>query len=120
MELDVSMAHIVRGVLMVGATGVIQVVAQLALSHILLIGHLLQVTMWAALYYNAWGKFGSFGNALYSSLASFTTLGATELALPPVHRMVGAFESAAGMMMFGWSTALLVAVVQRTDRRQRS
>ena len=30
-----------------------------------------------------------------------------------------AFESAAGMMMFGWSTALLVAVVVRTDRRAR-
>ena len=147
MELDVSMAHIVRGILMVGATGVIQVVAQLALSHmldilpsppqsryptfymlthsvtavlILLIGHLLQVTMWAALYYNAWGEFGTFANALYFSLASFTTLGATELTLPPAHRMVGAFEAAAGMMMFGWSTALLVAVVQRTDRRVRS
>jgi hypothetical protein len=33
--------------------------------------------------------------------------------------MIGAFESAAGMMMFGWSTALLVAVVVRTDRRAR-
>jgi hypothetical protein len=67
------------------------------------------------------GEFGSFNNALYFSLASFTTLGATELTLPPAHRMVGAFESAAGMimMMFGWSTALLVAVVQRTDRRAR-
>jgi hypothetical protein len=30
--------------------------------------------------------------------------------------MVGALESAAGMLMFGWSTALLVRVVQRTDR----
>jgi hypothetical protein len=26
---------------------------------------------------------------------------------------------AAGMLMFGWSTALLVAVVQRTDRHSR-
>jgi hypothetical protein len=29
--------------------------------------------------------------------------------------MVGALGSAAGMLMFGWSTALLVRVVQRTD-----
>jgi hypothetical protein len=58
--------------------------------------------------HNASGEFGSFNNARYFSLASFTTLGATELTLPPAHRMVGAFESAAGMMMFGWSTALLV------------
>ncbi len=147
MELDSSMLHLehlIRGVLLVGATGVIQVLAQLALSHvlerlpsppqtrypkfymlthsvsavvILLIGHLLQVTMWAALYYDAWDEFGSFNNALYFSLASFTTLGASDLSLAHVHRMMGAFESAAGMMMFGWSTALLVSVVQRADRR---
>lgn len=144
MQLDFSMSHIVSGMLMVGATGVIQVIAQLVLSRmlvilpsppesryptfymlthsvtavlILLVGHILQVALWAVLYHNAWGEFGSLGNALYFSLASFTTLGATELTLPPTHRMVGAFESAAGMMMFGWSTALLVAVVQRTDRR---
>ena len=30
MELDAPMAHIVRGILMVAATGVVQVVAQLA------------------------------------------------------------------------------------------
>jgi hypothetical protein len=34
--------------------------------------------------------------------------------LPPDHRLVGALEAAAGMLMFGWSTALLVAVVRRT------
>ena len=146
MLLDDSVGRIVRGILMVGATGVIQVLAQLALSHmldivpsppesryptfymlthsvsavmILLIGHLLQVTMWAALYYYDWGVFRSFGEALYFSLASFTTLGASELTLPHTHRMIGAFESAAGMMMFGWSTALLVSVVQRGDRRPR-
>jgi len=39
--------------------------------------------------------------------------------LAPRHRMLGASESAAGMMMFGWSTAVLVAVVGRTDRRRR-
>ena len=146
MELDAPMAHIVRGILMVGATGIVQVVAQLALSRmmdvlpsppesryptfymlthsvsavmILLIGHVLQVTLWAALYFYDWGAFKSFGTAMYFSLASFTTLGAAELSLPPQHRMIGAFESAAGMMMFGWSTALLVAVVVRTDRRAR-
>lgn len=73
----------------------------------------------AALYFYDWGAFKSFGIAMYFSLASFTTLGASELTLPPHHRLIGAFESAAGMMMFGWSTALLVAVVVRTDRRAR-
>ena len=75
------MDHIVRGILMVGATGIVQVLAQFALSHlmdvlpsppesrfprffmlthsvgavmILLIGHVLQVTLWAMLYFFYW------------------------------------------------------------------
>ena len=134
------------GMLMIVATGVIQVVAQLVLSHmmdvlpsppqsryprfymlthsvtavvILMTGHILQVTMWAMVYHYDWDEFIDFKSALYFSLASFTTLGATDLALPPEHRMVGALEAAAGMLMFGWSTALLVGVVQRTDHRPR-
>ena len=88
---------------------------------ILLVGHLLQVAMWAALYYNAWGEFGSFNNARYFSLASFTTLGATELTLSPAHRMVGAFESAAGMMMFAgrprcWSPSCSAPTAGRGPR----
>ena len=143
---DPMMGHILRGILLVGATGVIQVLAQFALSHlmdalpsppesrfprffmlthsvgavmILLLGHVMQVLLWATLYYFDWHAFRSFGDAAYFSLASFTTLGASELTLPTNHRMIGAFESAAGVMMFGWSTALLVAVVMRTDHKRR-
>jgi hypothetical protein len=82
---------------------------------ILMVGHLLQVILWALLYRFDWNELGNMSNALYFSLASFTTLGATDLALAPEHRMVGALESAAGMLMFGWSTALLVRLVQHTD-----
>ena len=35
MELDAPMAHIIRGILMVGATGVVQVLAPLALSRMM-------------------------------------------------------------------------------------
>jgi hypothetical protein len=135
--------RLVRGALLVVGTGMVQVLAQLTLSGmmevlphprqsslptfymlahsvvavvVLMTGHMLQVTMWALLYHFDLGEFRNFGSALYFSLASFTTVGAGELSLSPGHRMVGALESAAGMLMFGWSTALLVRVVQRTDR----
>lgn len=138
------MLRVLRGVLLVGGTGIVQVLAQLTLSRmmeilphpsrtvrptfymlahsvvavlVLMAGHMLQVTLWALLYHFEWDELGSFGDALYFSLASFTTVGASEIALSPAHRMVGALESAAGMLMFGWSTALLVRVVQRTDPR---
>ena len=84
---------------------------------ILTMGHLCQVTIWAIRYYT-WGELGGFFNSFYFSLASFTTVGANELALSPAHRVVGAVEAAIGMLMFGWSTALLVEVINRADRDQ--
>jgi hypothetical protein len=141
--MDDTGLRIARGVLMVGGTGIVQVFAQLTLSRmmeilphprassrptffmiahsvvavlVLMAGHILQVTLWALLYHFDWGEFRTFGGALYFSLASFTTVGASELTLSPGHRMVGALESAVGMLMFGWSTALLVRVVLNTDR----
>ena len=134
------------GLPMVIATGVIQVLAQLTLAQavellpsppqsrypkffmlthsvvavtILMVGHILQVMLWASVYHYHWGEFADFASAVYFSLANFTTVGAVDLSLPPDHRLVGALESAVGMMMFGWSTALLVSVVQRTDRHPR-
>jgi hypothetical protein len=86
---------------------------------ILMAGHILQVVMWAVVYHFDWGVFVTFRSAIYFSLASFTTVGATDLGLPHEYRMIGALEAAAGMLMFGWSTALLVGVVQRNDHRPR-
>lgn len=140
--MDDTAIRLVRGVLLFAATGTIQVLAQLTLSRtleilphprrsllptfymlahsvvavlVLMAGHMIQVGLWALLYHFEWDEFRSFRTALYFSLANFTTVGASDLTLPPTHRMVGALESAAGMLMFGWSTALLVRVVQRTD-----
>ena len=97
---DASLFRI--GMLMIVATGVIQVVAQLVLSRamdilpspplsryprfymmthsvtavvILMIGHILQVTLWALVYHDHWNEFVDLKSALYFSLASFTTLG---------------------------------------------
>ena len=141
--MDEPMARLLRGVLMIGVTGIVQALAQLVLMHlvevlplprasnwpkfvmishrviavlVLMTGHLLQVALWALLYHVDWGEFQTFSGALYFSLASFTTVGANELHLSSPHRMVGALESAAGMLMFGWSTALLVKVVLRSER----
>lgn len=134
--------RLLRAAMLFAATGMIQVVAQLTLSRVLEIlphprqtllptfymlahsvvavlvlmaGHMIQVTLWALLYHFDFDEFHRFGTALYFSLANFTTAGASGLVLPTTHRMIGALESAAGMLMFGWSTALLVRVVQRTD-----
>ena len=95
-----------------------RVAATVAAISVLMLGHLTQVAIWALRYWS-WGELGDFVNCLYFSLASFTTVGASELELTSTHRMVGAIESALGMLMFGWSTALLVALIQRVEALRR-
>ena len=77
---------------------------------VLIFGHLVQVLIWALLY-RALGELQDMTDAIYFSLASFTTLGANELVLSRSHRALGAIESGAGILMFGWSGAILVALV---------
>jgi len=81
----------------------------------LVFGHLSQVFLWTLLYL-ALGELDGFADAAYFSLASYTTVGAAELELSRGHRVLGALESAVGIIMFGWSTALLVALVERSGR----
>ena len=136
--------HFMRGLGMIAATVVVQTITQIALSRfleavpppqtgrhlnhigvayvmgpvlILVIGMIGEVTLWALLYYS-WGDLGSFSNAVYFSLACFTTIGASELSLSPAHRIVGATEAAVGMLMFGWSAALLFDVIQTMRSRR--
>jgi len=59
------------------------------------------------------GALSSFEQALYFSTVSFTTLGYGDVVLDPRWRILGPFEAANGIMMFGWSTAIVVAAVQR-------
>jgi hypothetical protein len=142
----ISPLHFMRGLGMIAATVIVQTITQIALSRfmeavppprpsgrhlnhlgvayimapvlILVIGMIGEVALWALLYYS-WGDLGSFTNSVYFSLASFTTIGAFELSLSPAHRITGATEAATGMLMFGWSAALLFDVIQ-TMRSGRS
>ena len=79
---------------------------------ILVLDHLVQVALWALLYL-ALGDLQGFHRSLYLSLAGYKTVGAAELESPDDHPIPGAVEAAVGTLMFGWSTALLVALVIR-------
>ena len=83
---------------------------------LLIVGHLLQVMIWA-IAYTTLGELDGFSDAAYFSLASYTTVGANELELSKAHRVLGALEAGIGVLMFGWSTAILVAMLARVDRR---
>lgn len=50
--------------------------------------------------------------SFYFSLVSFTTLGFGDITLNENYRLLAAIEAANGIIIFGWSTAIVVAVVQ--------
>lgn len=74
--------------------------------------HTTEIWAYAFLYVRLSG-FSGFDDALYYSTATYTTLGAGNLALPEAWRLVGAIESAKGIILLGWSTAFFVSVINR-------
>ncbi len=59
------------------------------------------------------GAVADFSAALYCPADNYTTLGSGDVVLLPRWKLLGPIEAAAGLLMFGVSTALIVAVVQR-------
>jgi len=71
-----------------------------------------EIWLWAGLF--IWlGAFTTLEEALYFSTVTFSTLGYGDVVLDSSWRLLAAFEAANGLFLFGWSTALVFAVVQR-------
>jgi voltage-gated potassium channel Kch len=78
----------------------------------LLIPIILDVTLWATFYYVS-GALASFEEALYFSTVTFTTVGYGDIVLDREWRQLATFEAVNGWIIFGWATALIMAVIQR-------
>ena len=72
----------------------------------------LESLLWAVVYL-ALGALPGIEEALYFSLVTFTTLGYGDLTLQEEWRILAALQAANGIMMFGWTTAIIVALIQR-------
>lgn len=72
----------------------------------------LESALWAGFYVIV-GALPTFSEAVYFSLVTFTTLGYGDVTLGEEWRMLAALEAANGIMMFGWTTAIIVAVSHR-------
>jgi hypothetical protein len=72
----------------------------------------LDSTLWAYTYLGI-GAIPDIETALYFSMVTFTTLGYGDVALGPDWRLLASFEAANGTIMFGWTTALVVAYMQK-------
>ena len=79
---------------------------------LLFVLHMIEAALWAAFYYGS-GALPTFLDALYFSICSYTTVGYGDVVLDPRWRILGAFESCIGVLMLGWSTGILFAMVSR-------
>jgi len=78
---------------------------------VLMVGVILQVAVWAALYVLL-DLFDDVETALYFSGVTFTSLGYGEIVLPKGVRMLAPIEAATGLLMFGITTAVLIGAMQ--------
>ena len=83
---------------------------------VLLVLHVIQIEVWAMayLYLLPDQYLGTAEEAAYFSFVTFTTLGYGDITLPYPIRIMSGIEAINGILLVGWSTALLFAVVQRT------
>ena len=91
--------------------------AVLTLTVIIAIGlHAVQISLWAVSYLVMLpsGELHSLEEALYFSIVTFTSLGYGDITLSEGWRMLSGIEALSGILLLGWTTALLFAVVQRT------
>jgi hypothetical protein len=76
----------------------------------LLLLHLAEAVVWA-LFFVLVGALPDLETAAYFSLTSYTTVGYGDVVLPEPWRLLGPLEAAVGVLMLGWSTGILVAVI---------
>lgn len=86
------------------------ILARVVLALFLL--HVLEAAIWAAFYVLS-GALPNFRMALYFSLTSYTTVGYGDVLLDDQWRLLGVFEACIGVLMLGWSTGILFALVSR-------
>ena len=78
---------------------------------ILLLASIFESLIWA-LNYILNGAFSQLSDALYFSIVTFTTLGYGDIVLNEQWRLLASIQAAGGIIIFGWSTAIIVAIVQ--------
>jgi hypothetical protein len=79
---------------------------------IMVLTHFLGIVVWAATFL-ALEIVPRVEDAVFYSMQYYTTLGANVHKLPEHWAGFGGFEAMTGMLMFGWSTAVLALVAQK-------
>ena len=80
----------------------------------LLMLNFFEAIIWAFLYLLLPGitEFETLEKAIYFSLVTFTSLGYGEITISSSNRILAGFEAMNGILLLGWSTSMMFAVMQ--------
>jgi hypothetical protein len=84
-----------------------------ATATVLMLAHTLEIFVWA-LAYAAVGAAPAGSDLLYFAFVNYTTLGYGDITPVPAWRLTGPMTAMNGILMFGWSTAVLFEVLRKT------
>jgi branched-subunit amino acid transport protein AzlD len=83
-----------------------------AMVLIMFVAAIIESSIWAVSYMVV-NAVPAFEHAFYFSIVTFTTLGYGDITLNESWRLLASFEAAVGIIIFGWSTAIVMSVVQK-------
>ena len=84
----------------------------LRLFVLIVVLHLVQVVLWALVFWEA-RQLPTLETAVYFSITTYTTVGYGDVVLGPDWRVLAGIEGLTGIILVGWSTAFVFAVVHR-------
>ncbi len=80
------------------------------------VSHIIQIWVWAFFYLSV-SAFDNLETALYFSTTTYTTVGYGDVFLGKDWRLISAFQSANGLLLFGWSAAFIFEVMSKLYKR---
>jgi hypothetical protein len=111
----VAIVHFVRHectVCQIGVSFSTDVLIVTGATLLALTAHLVEITAWGVVFVLC-GEFHRLAAAFYHSAVNYTSLGNGDVIMSATWRLLGPLETADGMLMFGLSTAIIFAVIQR-------
>lgn len=84
-----------------------------ATAAVLMLSHTLEVFVWA-IAYALFGAAPDDSDLLYFAFVNYTTLGYGDITPVPAWRLMGPMTAMNGILLFGWSTAVLFEVLRKT------
>ena len=77
----------------------------------MMLGNFVQIVIWGVLFIFL-GEFNELYEAVYHSAVNFTSLGYGDVVMSKRWKLLGPLEAANGVLMFGMTSAALMAILQ--------